>query len=75
MLVFPSEVGVAWVARQPLLLMGRITQTLGWESSGLLDAESKVELTFWTENMQMLNRALMRLGGLVHNLDNKDLFS
>ena len=50
-------------------------QNLGWNGSATLDTHSRIELSFWTENMLSLNGALMRNLGVTEGLDVRDLAS
>ena len=41
----------------------------------MLDVQSWTELSFWNDNLQSLNGALMRTEGVVNDLDVRDLVS
>ena len=50
-------------------------QSLGWYGWAVLDAKSRIKLSFWNDNIQSLNGALMRTEVVVRDLDVRDLVS
>ena len=60
-------------SRELMTFVASQVQSLGWKGWALLDAQFRTKLSFWNDNLQSLNGALMRTEGTVKDLDVRDL--